>query len=125
MIAVDTSTWVAFFGDDSGEDVEALDEALHSRQVVLPPVVLTELLSDPQLPKKFGNLLLDVPLLELKDEFWKRSGLTRSKVLSKNLKARIADAFIAQSCIDWNIALLTRDRDFRHFTSLGLKLYLK
>jgi predicted nucleic acid-binding protein len=38
------------------------------------------------------------------------------RVLQENgLKARIADTLIAQSCIDHDVPLITRDRDFRHF----------
>jgi predicted nucleic acid-binding protein len=37
--------------------------------------------------------------------------------------ARLGDALIAQSCIDQEITLLTRDRDFRAFTeTAGLDL---
>ena len=50
MIAADTSTWIAFFDGSSGEDAQLLDRALEDRQVVMVPVVLTELLSDPKLP---------------------------------------------------------------------------
>jgi len=41
MIAVDTSTWIAFLQGDGGEDVELLDRALHDRQVLMAAVVLT------------------------------------------------------------------------------------
>jgi hypothetical protein len=47
MIAADTSTWIAFFQGEVGEDVELLDRALQDRQVLMSPPVLTELLSDP------------------------------------------------------------------------------
>ena len=50
MIAVDTSTWVAFLEGTGGEDTKLLDGALEDRQVLMVPVVLTELLSDPKLP---------------------------------------------------------------------------
>jgi hypothetical protein len=43
MIAADTSTWVAFFEGDAGEDERLLDKALADRQVVMVPIVLTEL----------------------------------------------------------------------------------
>ena len=43
MITADTSTWVAFLEGAGGEDVEVLDKALEDRQVLMVPVVLTEL----------------------------------------------------------------------------------
>jgi len=39
----------------------------------------------------------------------------RASVLKRRLKARIADALIAQSCLDQSVALVTRDKDLRHF----------
>ena len=55
MIAADTSTWIAFLEGAKGPDVELLDRALGERQVLMPPIVLTELLSDPQLPSSVAN----------------------------------------------------------------------
>lgn len=49
MIAADTSTWVAYLQGQPGRDAELLDNALENRQVLMIPVVLTELLSDPGL----------------------------------------------------------------------------
>jgi predicted nucleic acid-binding protein len=44
-------------------------------------------------------------------------------LITKGFKARLADALIAQACIDSDVALITRDRDFRHFAKhCGLKL---
>ena len=50
MIAADTGTWGAFLEGNSVRDVQLLDRALEDRQVVMVPVVLTELLSDAELP---------------------------------------------------------------------------
>jgi hypothetical protein len=48
-----------------------------------------------------------------------------AKALAKRRKARLGDALIAQSCIDRNIPLITRDRDFRAFAeATGLNLLL-
>ena len=49
MIAVDTSTWIAFLQGHGGGDVEVLDRALRARQALMAPVVLTEVLSNPRL----------------------------------------------------------------------------
>jgi predicted nucleic acid-binding protein len=119
MIAADTSTWIAFFQGESGEDVEVLDRALDERQVIMPPAVLTELLSDPQLPEEVAQILLELPLIEIETGYWERAGTLRAKVLAKRRKARLGDALIAQSCQDRGIALLTRDRDFRAFAEIA------
>jgi len=115
MIAADTSTWIAFLEGDKGDDVEWLDGALRDRQVLMVPVVLTELLSDPKLSYAVANTLSSVPMIEIETGFWLRAGRLRANVLSKNRKARLGDALIAQTCVDHDIPLLTRDRDFRAF----------
>ena len=116
MIAADTSSWVAFLEGSSGEDVRLLDRALDDRQVVMVPVVLTELLSDPSLPSAVAKTISELPLIEVAPGYWQRAGALRAKVLATRRKARLGDALIAQSCIDQGIPLITRDRDFRAFT---------
>jgi predicted nucleic acid-binding protein len=87
------------------------------------PVVLTELLSDSQLPARVAALLQDLPMLEVTDGYWERAGILRSEILSRKLKARLADALIAQSCLDHDVTLISRDSDFRHFAAArGLAL---
>ena len=125
MIAADTSTWIAFLEGRAGSDAELLDRALADRQVLMAPAVLTELLSDPDLPAEVAESLLQLPLMQLETGYWQRAGELRVKVLAKRRKARLGDALIAQSCIDREIALLTRDRDFRAFArAAGLDLVI-
>ncbi len=126
MIAADTSTWVAFLEGGAGEDAQLLDKALEDRQVVMVPVVLTELLSDPKLPTGVAETLAEVPLIEIGSGYWQRAGELRAKVLAKRRKARLGDALISQSCIDGGVPLLTRDRDFRAFAEAArLNLILR
>ena len=115
MIAADTSTWIAYFQGDGGGDVEALDRSLESRQVLMAPPVLTELLSDPKLTPEVSKLLSELPLIDIQPGYWNRAGALRASVLRKHRKARLGDALIAQACLDAGIPLLTRDRDFRTF----------
>ena len=92
-----------------------LDRALADKLVVMVPVVLTELLSDPKLDASVAQTLAGLPLLEIHDGFWERAGHLRAQVLTKRRKARLGDALIAQACVDHQIPLLTRDRDFGAF----------
>jgi predicted nucleic acid-binding protein len=115
LIAADTSTWIAFLEGGQGADVQLLDRALAERQVVMAPVVLTELLSDPKLPSAVAETLSEVPAIEITPGYWQRAGALRARVLAKRRKARLGDALIAQSCVDGGVPLLTRDRDFRTF----------
>ena len=125
MIAADTSTWIAYLEGEPGDDAQLLDKALADRQVVMIPVVLTELLSDPGLPCSVSNTLSTVPMVDPEPGYWQRAGALRAKVLSKRRKARLGDALIAQTCVDRGIPLLTRDKDFRAFADAArLKLVL-
>ncbi len=115
MIAADTSSIVAYFKGESRFDAEAIEQALKDNRLILPPVVLTELLSDPRLPTTFGKLLLDLPQVELGASYWQEAGHLRAKLLQKGFKARLGDALIAQACLQEDLTLITHDHDFRHY----------
>lgn len=117
MIAVDTSSMIAFLEGAEGADVDLVQAALDHQQLALPPVVLTELLSDPALPRTVRSLLGGLPLLQVEPGYWERAGALRASVLRRKKKARVADSLIAQSCLDQSTPLVTRDRDFRHFAA--------
>lgn len=117
MIAADSSSLIAYFDGETGADVDAIDDALESTRLFLPPVVLTELASAREL-----GALAALPLLAVESGYWQRAGKLRASVLAKGFKARLADALIAQSCIDARMALITRDRDFRHYARAGLRI---
>lgn len=126
MIAADSSTWIGFLQGDTGIDTEVLDQALRDRQVMMVPVVLTEVLSDPKLPANVAELFAELPLVEVRPGYWQRAGELRAKVLAMRRKARLGDALIAQSCIDHDLPLLTRDHDFLAFAeAAGLELIIK
>lgn len=115
MIAADTSTWIAFLEGEDGHDTRLLGKALEDRQVLMILVVLTELLSDPGLPAGVAVTLAAIPMIDPSSGYWQRAGALRAKALSKGRKARLGDALIAQSCLDKDIGLITRDKDFRAF----------
>jgi predicted nucleic acid-binding protein len=123
MIAVDSSTLIAYFQGESGGDIDLLIAAFQGGNVVLPPVVLTEILCQPGLPDTHRKLVLKLPQLELAPDYWLRAATSRSIVLMRGLRARLPDTLIAQSCIDSEVSLIARDGDFRHFAKhCGLKL---
>ncbi len=63
MIAVDTSSWIAFFSDRDPpcDDTTLVESALADHQACLPPVVVTELLGDPRLPDTVATLTPSSP----------------------------------------------------------------
>lgn len=117
---------IAYLEGEQGTDVELADQALRDQVGVFSPVVLTELLSDPKLPLSVRAILLEIPVLPIMEGFWERAGLLRAKVLHRKQKAKLADALIAQTCIDHQLPLVTRDHDFMHFTKVSaLKVYVE
>ena len=84
MIAVDTSSMIAFLEGARGADTDVVQSALEHQQLVLPPVVLTELLSDPGLTKDVRTLLAALPLLEIEPGFWERAGTLRASILKSS-----------------------------------------
>jgi predicted nucleic acid-binding protein len=122
LIATDTSSLIAFLSGEAGEDVLKIEAAMASNELAIPPPVVTELYSKPD-RSEIAPLLVDVPLMELADGYWQRAGDTRRLLLAKGLRAALADALIAQCCIDADVPLIARDRDYRHFERwCGLKL---
>jgi len=114
MIAIDSSSWIAFFSDTepSGDDTALVESALADHQACLPPVVLTELLSDPKLPKSLASMFCELPLLEPHAGYWDRAGRLRAKLIAQRRRARLADSLIAHgsslamtiSCISLGLA---------------------
>ena len=121
MIAIDSSSWIAFLSETAspGDDTALVESALADHQACLPPTVLTEMLSDPKLPRNLGALLSQLPLLDADSSYWERAGKLRAKLIARKHRARLADSLIAQSCIDHEVRLVTRDEDFRHFARIG------
>jgi len=123
MIAADTSALSSYFKGERNRETDLLDEAFRAGALVVPPVVVTELLSDPLPRKEMLETVGEFIQLTIVDGYWNRAGGARRLLTQKRLKAKTADALIAQSCIDHDVALITRDIDFRHFAKhCGLKL---
>ena len=122
MIAVDSSSFIAFIKEDAGQDIQWIADALNNEKLMLPPVVLVEVLSNHRLPNHWVEYIEALPLLSCSEGFWSRAGTLRAHLLARKLKARLADTLIAQSCIDHQIPLITRDSDFRHYVKYGLVL---
>lgn len=123
MIAVDTSSMIAFLRGDEGTDVARVAEALSKTEVCLPPLVVSELLSHPRINREIRDIVLEMPQLSIGDGYWERTGATRMTVMSKGRRAALADLLICQSCLDHDVPLITRDDDFKVFANAcGLRL---
>jgi len=124
--AVDTNIWIALLNNEDTNDIQILIKAISESMVYMPPVVFSEVVSDPKLPKKGLDILKEASFMKLHDGYWERSGLLRALLIKKKCKPQLADTLIAQSCIDYDVPLLTRDKGFDKFKKhAGLKLVTK
>jgi predicted nucleic acid-binding protein len=122
LIAVDTSAFARYLAGFQDHFYFVLTDALKRSEASLPPIVVTELLSNPSLTPQQSDFILRLPMLPVHPGIWQRTGLLRADLLRRGLKAHLADCLIAQSCIDNDAPLITYDRDFRHFESAGLRV---
>ena len=123
MTCADTSSVVAYIQGEQGPDVDLVDRALADCSLVLAPVSVTELLSAPLLVPALEKFILGIQQLEIKAGYWERAGKLRAKLMRRRYRPKIADTLIAQSCLDSQVPLITRDRDFSAFQELaGLQL---
>jgi predicted nucleic acid-binding protein len=122
VIALDTNSLRALLIGMRHGAMAAAHEAVDRDEILLPPVVIAEALSDPYIPPEYVAKIRRFPVLRIHDGYWYRAGELRASILRDKLRAHLPDTLIAQSCIDHDIPLITYDRDFRHFERAGLKL---
>ncbi len=123
MIAADTSSLIAYFSGENGSDATQLHQALDAGELRISPIVFTELLSDAKSATRLEPIVSEWGQLEITDGYWLRAARMRSRLLALRIRPKLPDCLIAQSCIDHDVALITRDSGFRHFAKhCGLKL---
>jgi predicted nucleic acid-binding protein len=123
MICADTSSVVALLKGDQGRDVKVVRNALVDGVLVLAPASVAELLSDPGIAPPIEESILDIPQLDVTSGYWERVGRLRARLMRHRFRPKLADSLIAQSCLDHDVLLVTRDRDFSPFKELaGLRL---
>ena len=89
-----------------------MDTALADGSVIMSPPVLSELLSDSNVPAQLERELRMIPLLEILPGYWARAGKLRAALRGRGHRAKLIHTLIAQSCLDHDVPLLTRDRGF-------------
>ncbi len=122
MIAADTSSLRRYYSGIRDRDTEIVDRAFIGGELVVAPVVITEILSDPTADDQLVEKLARIPALAVTEGHFERAGLLRATAIRDGFKPPVEKCLIAQSCIDHDISLITHDRDFRHFVKAGLKL---
>jgi predicted nucleic acid-binding protein len=122
LIAIDTSAFARHLDGIEDHSTLAVAGALRMKSAAFPPIVVTELLSNPAMPPEARADIIAIQRLDITEGYWQRAGDLRAKLRAAGLKAHLADCLIAQSCIDNDAPLITYDRDFRHFESAGLRV---
>jgi predicted nucleic acid-binding protein len=122
LTVVDTSSLQRYLAGLLGRDTKAVADAIDGEEASLPPVVVTEALSNPFLSPDGARRILALPVIDLMDGYWVRAGEMRAGLIRLERKAKLGDALIAQCCLDYDAPLITYDDDFDNFADLGLKL---
>jgi predicted nucleic acid-binding protein len=120
VVLVDSSVWIDYFNGTENAATTKLDELLSSTIVVVGDLILAEVLqgfkSDTD-HRTAQSLLLDLDLREL-------GGIEMAKKVADYFRAlrkrgitvrKTVDCFIAVYCIEHDMPLLYRDRDFEPF----------
>lgn len=109
---VDTSVWIDFF---AGHPALALEDALAAGSVILPPIVLSELVSGARSEGDRENLdraLSNLPLVGTSRAHWLRVGELRAFLARHGVSISTPDAHVAQCALDLDALLVSRDRIF-------------
>lgn len=111
-LIVDTSAWIDFF---AGRPVPLLEDALALGTVVLPPIVVSALVSGARKEADrtaLVDLLEDLAIQETSRGHWVRVGELRQKMIEAGHAISTPDAHVAQCALDRDAPLLSRDRAF-------------
>jgi predicted nucleic acid-binding protein len=123
LIVADSSVLIPWAEGDTTKKTDLLRHHIEQQTLCVAPISITELLSARDLRPEIRLLADALRVLELKDGYWSRAGLLRGQCLASGRRARLADALIAQACLDADLPLLTNDKDFEVFQVIGgLKL---
>jgi len=122
VIAVDTCAFSNFLRSVNTSGARLFEEGLREGDIVLPPMVLTELISAKNLSDDDKALVKAIPVITLDESFWLYAGMLRLAAMKRGSKPRTLDTLIAACCLQANTPLITDDSDFRVFKHFGLKL---
>ena len=126
MICVDTSVWVAAFGDSAGREARHLAYLMRRNAMVLSSPVRVELLagasgeSHGPLRERFSALPQAVP----DQATWDRIEEWLATAVAAGQRFSLADLLIAATAAERNAPVWTLDADFERMQKLGfVELY--
>jgi predicted nucleic acid-binding protein len=119
LIVADSSVLIPWAEGHVTAKTDLLNYHMQQKTLRVAPVSITELLSTRDLRPEIRLVAETLDLLELRDGYWARAGMLRGRCLAAGRRARLADALIAQACLDADLPLLTDDKDFGIFQAIG------
>ena len=129
MIFTDTSVWIDFFADQPTSEVKSLVSILESEEsICFTGLVIQEIFQGVKSEKKREIIEIGfAPLIEIfpNRETYKLAAELYRVSRSKGHQIRSSvDCLIAACCIEHNLELLAKDRDFKYIAQISnLKLH--
>jgi predicted nucleic acid-binding protein len=128
MILVDTSVWIDYFNGQITPETTALDKLLSQEEIIMCDIILAEVLQGFRSDQDFEAAQLALQKINqvsmLNPDLAVRSARNFRLLRKAGMTIRkTVDCFIATYCIENQVELLTRDRDFGPFEQhLGLRV---
>jgi len=126
MVMVDSSVWIDYFNGVENAAISRLDELLPSTLIAVGDLIIAEVLQGFRRDADYRTaraLLFDLEIHELAGvEMAHRAARCFRSLRKRGVTVRkTIDCFIAAYCINYDMPLLYRDRDFEPFARhLGL-----
>ena len=116
-VVVDTSVWIDFF---AGRPTERLEDALRLGAVIVPPIVVSEILSGvrPRDRASMADFLANLALASVPLAHWIAVGDLRATLARRGLSLSTPDAHIAQCALDRDALLLSHDGVFAKVSAM-------
>lgn len=126
MVVVDTSVWIDFFQNPSGQENGRLEELVRGRnRVAICGIVLQEILQGIRERKSFEltrQRLLFLPFLEADREVHLLAASLYRDLRKRGITVPSTDAVIAAVAVHYRFSLFTRDE---HFSEIARHSSLK
>ncbi len=120
MILVDTSVWIDFLKGANSKEREILRRLIEEDEdISITEIILTEILQGIKEDKDFKKVkdyLLEFPVHKPKgtETYLKAAGIHRDCRKKGKTVRKTVDCIIAAICIENNLVLLHKDKDFEH-----------
>ncbi|PCJ17567.1 MAG: VapC toxin family PIN domain ribonuclease [Candidatus Cloacimonadota bacterium] len=127
-ILTDSSVWIDYFNGVNNWQTNKLDNCLGKEEIVIGDLILAEVLRGFKLDKDYNlakKNLMYLPILKMIDTFIAIKSADNFRVLRKKgiTVRKTVDMIIGTYCIENNLYLLYKDRDFDVMEKpLGLKV---